>query len=72
MRASRDFFSTSSFSPIQGFLLPTDSLSYSPDWRCDLCRSVLAHAVIDEVVSTIEKQVCVNGKKARVFIVSVS
>ncbi len=34
-----------------------ESLSYTADWECDQCGTALPHAVIEEVVSTIEKQV---------------
>ncbi len=44
-----------------GFLLPVTWDSYEPDWACDACDAVLPHAVVDDVLTTIEKQVGENA-----------
>ena len=40
-----------------GYLLPTDALEYESLWECDTCGMIVAHSTVDEVISTIEKQV---------------
>ena len=43
-----------------GFLVPTDSLQYKSDWKCDSCGNLQSYDLVNEVISTIESQVS-NG-----------
>ena len=40
-----------------GFLVPTDSLQYKSDWKCDSCGNLQSYDLVNEVISTIESQV---------------
>ena len=42
-----------------GFLVPTDSLQYKSDWKCDSCGNLQSYDLVNEVISTIESQVSI-------------